>query len=204
MENNIFDETRRLVSPLSAALCYGFQPNRSNFIQCPFHAERTASLKLYDNSWHCFGCGLGGSSIDFTAKLFDLSPLDAVRKMNVDFNLALPLDKPPSKEQQKAVQRRREILEIKQNYQKWQDGLLTLLNAAYRTGHIALQKFDGLNQLTEAEVLAIQWLESLENWSDCLMSDDMEQQIQIFRDRKEIKQLCETILNHMPMKSNVA
>lgn len=41
--------------------------NRADFMSCPFHEENTPSLKLYkdENSWHCFGCGLGGTVIDF-------------------------------------------------------------------------------------------------------------------------------------------
>src|SRR5258708_959942 len=34
---------------------------------CPFHHENTPSLSVdYDKGvWHCFGCGLGGSAIDW-------------------------------------------------------------------------------------------------------------------------------------------
>lgn len=40
-------------------------------IRCPFHNERTPSFILYpDNSYHCYGCGLGGSgAIDFCISL---------------------------------------------------------------------------------------------------------------------------------------
>jgi len=45
---------------------YGYKPNRSGFMPCPFHGERNPSLKIYKGSgWHCFGCGRGGSVIDF-------------------------------------------------------------------------------------------------------------------------------------------
>ena len=37
---------------------------------CPFHEERTPSLKAYPNgSWYCYGCHQGGSIFDFAAKL---------------------------------------------------------------------------------------------------------------------------------------
>ena len=55
---------------------YGFHPDRSGFIKCPFHqGDRHASLKVYSGNktgWHCFGCGAGGSVIDFVMKLFDI------------------------------------------------------------------------------------------------------------------------------------
>lgn len=47
-------------------------------ICCPFHKERTPSLNIYhhNQSFYCFGCGAGGSSIDFVAYSEDLDPKD--------------------------------------------------------------------------------------------------------------------------------
>ena len=39
---------------------YGMQPNRAGFICCPFHKEKTASMKIYQDSYYCFGCGAHG------------------------------------------------------------------------------------------------------------------------------------------------
>lgn len=72
---------------------YEFVPNKQQFITCPFHSEKTASLKLYENGrgWHCFGCGKGGSVIDFVENLFNISFWEAVELINDDFALGLPL-----------------------------------------------------------------------------------------------------------------
>lgn len=72
---------------------YGFVPNRGGFINCPFHGEKTASLKAYKNGerFNCFGCGLNGSVIDFVMKLYNLSFKQAIVKIGYDFGLALPL-----------------------------------------------------------------------------------------------------------------
>ena len=45
---------------------YGYK-TRHGFMVCPFHGDRDASLKVYQGTggWHCFGCGRGGSVIDF-------------------------------------------------------------------------------------------------------------------------------------------
>ena len=46
---------------------YGYQADRNGFMRCPFHGERTGSLKVYTDGrgWHCYGCGRGGSVVDF-------------------------------------------------------------------------------------------------------------------------------------------
>lgn len=44
---------------------YGYQKNRAGFICCPFHSEKTPSMKIYANSFYCFGCGKHGDIFDF-------------------------------------------------------------------------------------------------------------------------------------------
>lgn len=45
---------------------YGLHPNRGGFIRCPFHTgDHTASLKVYQDSFHCFGCGADGDIFQF-------------------------------------------------------------------------------------------------------------------------------------------
>ena len=48
---------------------YGYEAKHGKML-CPFHADQNASLKIYSTNgrhsgWHCFGCGKGGSVIDF-------------------------------------------------------------------------------------------------------------------------------------------
>lgn len=86
---------RQLVPAREAAERYGFTPNRAGYICCPFHGERTPSLKLYpDGGWHCFGCGKGGSSIDFVMALFDIDFRQAVVRLNMDFSIDLTNGRP--------------------------------------------------------------------------------------------------------------
>lgn len=44
---------------------YGIQPNRNGFVRCPFHNEKTPSMKVDKKVAHCFGCGWGGDVIKF-------------------------------------------------------------------------------------------------------------------------------------------
>ena len=48
-----------------------------------------------DSRFHCFGCGVDGDVIDFTAKLFQLSLLQATEKLASDFGLSAAGTFPP-------------------------------------------------------------------------------------------------------------
>lgn len=93
---DLADQIKRLVTIQEVAEHYGFHPNRSGYICCPFHKEKTPSLKLYGNQrgFHCFGCNAHGSVIDFVMKLYDISFRQAILRINADFALGLTWDKP--------------------------------------------------------------------------------------------------------------
>ena len=60
---------------------YGLKANRKGFICCPFHGEKTASFKVYERSFHCFGCGVHGDVIDFVAMMDESDFNDAFKKL---------------------------------------------------------------------------------------------------------------------------
>lgn len=68
---------------------YGIEVNRAGFCACPFHAEKTPSMKVYPNdSYYCFGCGAHGDVIDFVRQYFGLSFRESMEKLAEDFNLS--------------------------------------------------------------------------------------------------------------------
>ncbi len=81
-----FSEIKRAVSARAAGEMYGLHPNRNGKVCCPFHPDKTPSMKL-DERFHCFGCGADGDAIDLTAKLFGLTLKDAAVKLKRDFGL---------------------------------------------------------------------------------------------------------------------
>lgn len=89
---------------------YGFSPNHSGFMRCPFHREKTASMKVYsdDGGWHCFGCGKGGSIIDFVMQLYDISFRQACLRLNMDFGLGLEDQKPDPAARSAELEKRRQ------------------------------------------------------------------------------------------------
>lgn len=61
---------------------------------CPFHNEKSPSLKFReaDEHWHCFGCGEGGDVIDFISKLDHVTVPEAVAKLTGGQAIALSED----------------------------------------------------------------------------------------------------------------
>ena len=91
---DLFTQIKMAVSVKEAAEYYGLEVNRGNMVCCPFHADRTPSMKLNEDYFYCFGCGATGDVIDLVAKLFNLSSYDAAKKLAYDFGI--DPDKPPA------------------------------------------------------------------------------------------------------------
>ena len=64
------DEIKSTYSMRDIVERYGFHPNKAGFIPCPFHKERTASMKIFKDSYCCFGeCGETGDIFTFVQKM---------------------------------------------------------------------------------------------------------------------------------------
>lgn len=94
MAENVFEAVKQSVSTREAAEFYGIKVSRTGMACCPFHDDKNPSMKV-DQRFHCFGCGEDGDVIDFTAKLFDLSPKEAAEKLAQDFGLIYDSQAPP-------------------------------------------------------------------------------------------------------------
>ncbi len=94
MAENVFEVVKQSVSTREAAAFYGIEVKRNGMACCPFHDDKNPSMKV-DQRFHCFGCGADGDVIDFTAKLFDLSPKEAAEKLAQDFGLIYDSQAPP-------------------------------------------------------------------------------------------------------------
>lgn len=84
----LFDEVKENVTVRQAAEFYGFKITKSGLISCIFHNDKTPSMKV-DRRYYCFGCGVTGDVIDFTAQLFGLSLKEAALKLADDFGIQI-------------------------------------------------------------------------------------------------------------------
>ena len=112
MAESVFEAVKQSVSVREAAQMYGIEVNRSAMACCPFHDDKNPSMKLNEEYFYCFGCGATGDVIDFTARLYNLSPKEAAEKLAQDFGLAYDSQAPPRR---RYVRRKSEAQKFKED-----------------------------------------------------------------------------------------
>ena len=93
---NVFEAVKQSVTTRQAAEHYGIRVGRNGMACCPFHNDKTPSMKL-DRRYHCFGCGADGDVIDFAAALYGLGKKEVAVQLAQDFGLSYEDWKPPGK-----------------------------------------------------------------------------------------------------------
>ena len=111
---------------------YGYQAKHGKMM-CPFHADKNASLQIYRNNgrhsgWHCFGCGKGGSVVDFVMEHEGCDFITAVKA--IDHALGLQLLE------------NRNLFEIRKRKkeQELYDGVKEAFDAYYDSAHETLEQ----------------------------------------------------------------
>ena len=104
------------VSMKSACERYGIKVDMHGFAHCPFHSgDHTASMKINSDSFHCFGCGKRGSVIDLVQSIYGITFSEAMKKINEDFSLNLPIGRKSTlREQQLYAKAYREFVARRQ------------------------------------------------------------------------------------------
>ena len=60
--------------------------------RCPFHSEKTPSFTVFEDNFHCFGCGAGGDVITFAMRIENLDYKDAVTFLADRCGMTVPQD----------------------------------------------------------------------------------------------------------------
>lgn len=109
--SEIFSEIKESLTMRQVAKHLGYPVNRSGFILSPFRKEKTASCKLYRNSYYDFSTGAGGDLIKFTAVILNINNWEACQYLVQAFSLPISLS---------GAADRREEIERRQREQKRQ------------------------------------------------------------------------------------
>ena len=86
MTDTLYQQVKSQITTREAAERYGYPVTRGGMARCAFHNDRHPSMKV-DRRYYCFTCHATGDVIDFTAKIFGLTPYRAARKLAEDFGI---------------------------------------------------------------------------------------------------------------------
>ena len=92
---DVFEVVKENVTARQAAEAYGLKVGRTGMACCPFHSDKSPSMKL-DERYYCFGCGTTGDAVDLTAKIFGIGLREAAVKLAEDFGLNYDSRQKPS------------------------------------------------------------------------------------------------------------
>lgn len=80
----IAEEIKQMYSMKDILQMYGIQVKKG-FCCCPFHKEKTGSMKVYKDSYNCFGCGANGDIFTFVQGMDGISFKEAFLKLGGDY-----------------------------------------------------------------------------------------------------------------------
>ncbi|CDG38513.1 MULTISPECIES: DNA primase [Asaia] len=82
---------------------------------CPFHGEKTPSFYVYDDHFHCFGCGVHGDVISFVMQSEGRSFPEAVEQLANEAGLDMPRQDPWQEARSREARSLGDVLEAVQN-----------------------------------------------------------------------------------------
>jgi len=109
-----FTDELRARTPLAAVIGRRVRLARSGKQwkgNCPFHGEKSPSFYVYDDHYHCFGCGAHGDAISFVMQSQSVAFMDAVTQLAAEAGLDVPQ---PSPEAAETERRRLDVVGVLQ------------------------------------------------------------------------------------------
>lgn len=140
--SEVFREIRESLTMRQVAEHLGYPVNRSGFIFSPFKKEKTASCKLYRNSYYDFSTGAGGDLIKFVAVILKINNREACQYLVQAFSLSISLsggtDRREEIERRQRERQRQEVRE--QEFKAALFGEIDSLKCRADVYRIALEK----------------------------------------------------------------
>ena len=130
-------------------------PPRYHRIPCPIHSGKDYNLSYTDTGYKCFVCGASGDVVSFVKDVLGLSTrVDAMKRINTDFRLHLPIDTNITFQESEELRQRREAVRMKQQAaEDWLNGIEALWDVWCRLDR----------QKRECEPGTDPWIEAVKN-----------------------------------------
>ena len=145
---------------------YGYQA-KHGFMCCPFHGEKAPSLKIYkgNGGWHCFGCGKGGSVIDFVMQQENCNFRTAVSAIDKALHLGL-MDSRSDAFTEREDKRQQEWLDrVVEAVNSYCETLISTIERQQKTNLVMVRILEEKRDTDIQSVTADEWTEILK-WKD--------------------------------------
>ncbi len=111
---------------------------------CPFHTEKSPSFYVYEDGFHCFGCGAHGDAITFVMQTGGTTFPDAVAQLAAEAGLEVPKPSP------RAIEAERRRLDLHEVLEAAQARFARLLQEAEGAPGLSYCRARGLSDATIA------------------------------------------------------
>lgn len=203
---NLFKQVKEYLKPEQVAEYYiaekGKKSGSNTFYKSPFRSEKTASFCVSNlKGFHDFGTGWHGDVISFVSKLYNVTPLDAVKILIKDFSLPIQLNqKIDYKEVQKIKKKHNTNKNVTDGLEQWYNKTFIKICDEYKKNEkiieIMQKQLKEENNLENDDLLqALQYLYYKDNLLEMWFDDfndvrTSEDKLELFRNRKEVEKIC--------------
>lgn len=203
---NLFKQVKEYLKPEQVAEYYiaekGKKSGSNTFYKSPFRSEKTASFCVSNlKGFHDFGTGWHGDIISFVSKLYNVTPLDAVKILIKDFALPIQLNqKIDYKEAQKIKKKHNTNKNVTDGLEQWHNKTFIKICDEYKKNEkiieIMQKQLKEENNLENGDLLqALQYLYYKDNLLEMWFDDfndvrTSEDKLELFRNRKEVEKIC--------------
>ena len=205
---SVFQAVKQNITARQVAEFYGINVQHNGMACCPFHDDKTPSLKL-DERFYCFGCHATGDAIDFVSELFHFGKLEAAKQIADDFHLEYDrnfkanLKRAMTAEQKKEL----EMRQLQKDFREWRSNALSDLNGDYRLLNEKAEAFmpaDRDAPFSPRFVEAVKDRDTVLFYIDLLENIPKEAQMKLYLDEKSsIEKLHRRIVYGAKMRSSV-
>lgn len=125
MKFNFSDEIMERIK-MADVIKFYHKEGRQNRTSCPFHNGKDNNFCYDGVVYHCWVCGAKGNVISFVMNLFSTDYKTAIKKINEDFKLGLPIGSKMTLRQRKELmarddERRRKRVAEERERREWQE-----------------------------------------------------------------------------------
>ena len=196
---NVFEHVKNNTDIIEIAERYGIEVNKHKKALCIFHDDNTASMSFKNNYFTCFSCRAKGSAIDLVMKLFNLTGIDACKKINVDFSLGLDLKNgnyKPDTEQIKRLEHGRKLKESLKNWVDTTHSEYSTLRKRYQEDLIKYKPLAENEETSTKYAEAVNRIKYVEQVLDILERGTVRAKTELYRDLHRFNKFEKVVLTN--------